>query len=564
MHGNEKTTNSEGNVEFTMPDGEYDYGVTKEGYKNKTGMIKVTGADIEHGVTLKQLTGTLTGHVIEVCPSPECNPPRPDPVPEAHVTVLSGEQVVGEAWTDERGNFDISDIPASIDLVVKAEFWSGWESGVVELKSDVVQVYPNEKTVTDLIHIPNFGPKLYTVSFTVNDGENMIEDAMVNFGGWELFTDSNGKVRFFVPDEEFGFEYVVRADGYENITGIVELNGTDVEEKITLKKGIASVTGQVLKCSECGSDNTPIPLNNVEIKVYENDEVIGTGTTDKHGNYTIGDLPTDIGFTIQAIYKGETNLDLIKDIYPLYPGESYEVDFNFRLDKDTDEDFIYKEMEDGNAEIIGYEGSGGIVNIPSKLGDLNVTSIGYAAFSDKNIYSVNIPVTVTNIGNRAFMDNELRTIKIPEGVETIGVRAFRGNELERAELPNSLKTISMEAFYSNEITSLKLPNNLTSIGENAFSYNQLTAITIPDSVETISKNAFYGNQLTEVIIPMNVKSIGGYAFYGNQLNKVTIEGASTTILEKAFGNNQSNPEDLTIIGHENAVEYAKADRKSVV
>ena len=70
--------------------------------------------------------------------------------------------------------------------------------------------------------------------------------------------------------------------------------------------------------------------------------------------------------------------------------------------------------------ITGYNGSSTKVVIPGRA-----KKIGYRAFSEKNVVSVEIPDSVTEIGNFAFAEcTSLTSIVIPKNVSKVGVGVF--------------------------------------------------------------------------------------------------------------------------------------------
>ena len=88
--------------------------------------------------------------------------------------------------------------------------------------------------------------------------------------------------------------------------------------------------------------------------------------------------------------------------------------------------YVY-DLDVNNAEITGYSGPGGDVEIPSKLDGHTVTTIGDGAFlpASDTLTSVSIPGSVTNIGNRVFREcGILTSVTIPDSVTTIGDYAF--------------------------------------------------------------------------------------------------------------------------------------------
>ena len=87
----------------------------------------------------------------------------------------------------------------------------------------------------------------------------------------------------------------------------------------------------------------------------------------------------------------------------------------------------------------------GAVEIPTKIKNIAVTSIGDGAFNERTkLTSIEIPSSVTSIGERAFMGcSGLTGIKIPAGVTSIGSSAFYG---------------------CSGLTSIEIPAGVTSIG----------------------------------------------------------------------------------------------------
>ena len=100
-----------------------------------------------------------------------------------------------------------------------------------------------------------------------------------------------------------------------------------------------------------------------------------------------------------------------------------------------------------------------------------VTSIGYAAFSDCGLTSIEIPASVTSIGYCAFEGcRSLTSIEIPASVTSIGDSAFSGcSSLASIEIPNGVTFIDCYAFMEcNALTSIDVPASVTYIEMGAF------------------------------------------------------------------------------------------------
>jgi len=169
----------------------------------------------------------------------------------------------------------------------------------------------------------------------------------------------------------------------------------------------------------------------------------------------------------------------------------------------AEEDFSVKVLDGGKGvAITDYKGSKFEVNIPPKIQNLPVISIGSsmsmsdAAFDGKNITSVTIPSSVTSIGTLAFRDCKgLTSITIPASVTTIGWAAFKDcTGLTSVTIPNSVTSISKEAFSGTGLTSITIPASVTEIGEDVFlRCHSLTSVTFQGTIPSIHNRAFINN-----------------------------------------------------------------------
>jgi len=143
---------------------------------------------------------------------------------------------------------------------------------------------------------------------------------------------------------------------------------------------------------------------------------------------------------------------------------SAESDFNVRLEKN-------------GITIIKYIGSIKILNIPPRIHNIPVFSIGGWAFNRcTSLTSITIPDSVISIGNNAFTNcTSLISVTISESVLNIGAWAFRD---------------------CTNLKSITIPSSVINIGDSAFLHcDNLTSVIFKGTISSSSfySSAFYGD-----------------------------------------------------------------------
>ncbi len=232
-----------------------------------------------------------------------------------------------------------------------------------------------------------------------------------------------------------------------------------------------------------------------------------------------------------------------------------------------------------------------IINIPDKIGDITVKSIGGNAFAKSNVVSVTLPETLTRIGSSSFAGcKQLKTV-VAKGVIDISYSGFGKvsldgcENLERIEFGSSINSIATSAFegingnckiflQEKEVDSVKgapwkapgsvsiywkednsTPFYISSegslLGFKPLDHYSLqgqddvterhTIANIPaqiggiDVVKIVS-DAFANTSITELTIPDSISTIGDRAFQNIKITEVTLPESVTRLGEDIFYN----------------------------
>lgn len=346
------------------------------------------------------------------------------------------------------------------------------------------------------------------------------------------------------PTDSYGFRPVLVVD---NIRPDITLIG---DETVYIAKGSTY--------TDAGATALDKNDGNVSSKIKVTTDL----NPNKYGTYTVVYIVTNsLGNTAKEVRTIEVS-----------DSGWYTPDYCFEFDSSTGTIVRY------NTSSQYCNSSNMIVNIPSKINGVTVTSLGMTSFASmSNLDKVYIPNTVTTIGTYAFASSSLKEVNLPESLTTLGDGAFQLSGVTSIKIPSGIKTVPYNAFQScqnlkdvivpstvDEVVSHAFQNsgivNLT-VGAkiiNYFSFGDLDSLeklTILDGVETINEFSFYSpsaSNIESAILPDTVTFVGYQSFAGS-FEEVSIPTSVQTVDHHAFENAVI---DKLIVGAKNIGEFA--------
>lgn len=160
-----------------------------------------------------------------------------------------------------------------------------------------------------------------------------------------------------------------------------------------------------------------------------------------------------------------------------------------KLTESKPEELSSNIRDDGNMDIIAYNGEANIINVPDSVDGKPVIEIrGYFLRGNKNVVEINIPDTITKISSEAFeFCTNLEKITMGNDVQKIGQSLCRGDsKLKQVALSQSLSEISHYAFQNcTSLEEITIPDSVTTIGFAFSGCTALKEIHMTDSVTFI-------------------------------------------------------------------------------
>ena len=213
-------------------------------------------------------------------------------------------------------------------------------------------------------------------------------------------------------------------------------------------------------------------------------------------------------------------------------------------------------IEDKRAIITKCDkGAKGKIEVPEKIENCPVTSIGNHAFSNctqieevilpdtleeistaafsycEKLRDINIPQSVTDIKSFAFVDcGLLEYVCLPTLITEIPMNMFKGCGLRSIVIPRSVKKICYRAFaWCENLEYVTLSKGLETVEEGAFSYTAIKELTFPDGFKKTEQMAVtYCENLEAISFPDSTEEIGLKICEGcPKLKSVKYEGSES-------------------------------------
>lgn len=163
----------------------------------------------------------------------------------------------------------------------------------------------------------------------------------------------------------------------------------------------------------------------------------------------------------------------------------------------VDNGFKYIVKEDNTVEISAYSGSETSINIPEKINNMYVTSVGTAAFYNSKTTQITLPDTVTTIGWWAFYGCKLlENVQFGNSITTICYGAFMNcSSLRSASLPMSINKIEADAFAVSCTTNKNVNDIYSGLNTSFQKYTVDNTFTIEGYAGTYAQNYADDNSL---------------------------------------------------------------------
>ena len=257
-------TNTDGEAVFEgLERQEYDYAVTKGGYKGKSGKVNLTAADQAVAVELER------------------------DLARAAFTVLAGGKALAGAIVTVGGTSipTNTDGEAVFEGLEKQEYDYTVTKAGYKGKSGKVDLTAGDQAVSETLE-----RDLASVTFTVLAGGKALAGAIVTVGSATMPTNAEGKA-VFESLEKQEYVYTVAKAGYKGKSGKVDLTAGDQAVTVELEKSLAHASFAVLASGKPLA-GASIAMGGVTVQTNAEGKAILEGFEKSEYDYTV----TKVGY----------------------------------------------------------------------------------------------------------------------------------------------------------------------------------------------------------------------------------------------------------------------------
>ena len=207
------------------------------------------------------------------------------------------------------------------------------------------------------------------------------------------------------------------------------------------------------------------------------------------------------------------------------------------------EEWEVRTLEGGKAcEIISYNSSKKIVEVPTKIGNAVVVAIGSSVFSGTNVEKVTIPATVSNLDANALNVKTIRNVDIKKENKVNGVTYTSPYSVKDLVVYSADKTMLIKYLSQKTDKEYTVDSNTVAICDNAFSNVLLKTLDL-STAKSVSSSAFENaeidNYVFHTIEPPVVSSMNTFGEVKTEYKLSGVSYKADTVLhvpEVGYGN----------------------------
>lgn len=207
------------------------------------------------------------------------------------------------------------------------------------------------------------------------------------------------------------------------------------------------------------------------------------------------------------------------------------------------EEWEVRTLEGGKAcEIISYNSSKKIVEVPTKIGNAVVVAIGSSVFSGTNVEKVTIPATVSNLDANALNVKTIRNVDIKKENKVNGVTYTSPYSVKDLVVYSADKTMLIKYLSQKTDKEYTVDSNTVAICDNAFSNVSLKTLDL-STAKSVSSSAFENaeidNYVFHTIEPPVVSSMNTFGEVKTEYKLSGVSYKADTVLhvpEVGYGN----------------------------